>query len=534
MRPAVATASDHMCGGQIHHGEVVNVRVVIAELKQETNTFVPYLTTIDDFRAWHLWEGAEILENAPGNNWEVTGFLDVLEEAGFEPWPTIATMAMSGGKVERQTFHLLLDRLLARIDAARPFDGVLLALHGAMVTEVHDDGDGEVIAAVRRLIGPDVPLAVSMDLHGNLTRRCIAGADAIVGFRTSPHIDHRETGQRAARILVRQLRGEIQPAMRFVKIPLVTPASTHRHEAPGPFQRLMQAGRAAEGGGVVAASIFTVQPWLDIQEMGYATVVVADGDPGLAGQVAEDLAALAWNERHALFETRLIPPDRAIAQAIAQAEGPVILSDLADGNGAGSPGDATAVIAALLDVGPPRTTLANIRDPEAAREAAKAGVGAEVDLLIGGKLDHVYNTPIRLTGIVEFAGHASYRFGGGGYTGMGMDMGLCAVIRHRELHLLILSNSCFSIDPEIYRAVGLEPADAQIVVVKSAIQFRSGFIGMERGIHLLDSPGMSSDHLELYDFRRVPRPLFPLDPDVTFTPAAASWGSRPGRPSGQT
>jgi microcystin degradation protein MlrC len=278
----------------------------------------------------------------------------------------------------------------------------------------------------------------------------------------------------------------------------------------------MQAGRDVEAAGAESASIFTVQPWLDIDEMGFATVVVTDGDAPRAESLAGDLARQAWAERHAFFETALVPPADAIARALAQDAGPVILSDLADGNGAGSPGDATAVLAALLEAGPPRTTLANVRDPAAAQAAAAAGVGAEVDLLIGGNLDHVYNRPLRFTGVVEFSGQASYRFGGGGYTGMGMDMGLCAVLRHKELHLVVTTHSCFWIDPEPYRAVGLEPAAAQIVVVKSAIQFRSGFVGIERGIHLLDSPGMSSDHLDIYDFRRVPRPLFPLDPDTTF------------------
>jgi len=198
----------------------------------------------------------------------------------------------------------------------------------------------------------------------------------------------------------------------------------------------------------------------------------------------------------------------------------VILSDLADGNGAGSPGDATAVIAALIKAGPPKTSFVNVRDPDAALEASRIGVGGEFDYFVGGKLDYIYNQPVRLTGTVEFSGPASFSFGGGGYTGMGMDMGLCAVIRHNELHVLITSNSSFSIDPEIYRAVGLESRDAQIVVVKSAIQFRSGFVGIEKGIMLLDSPGMSSDHLEQYEFKHVERPFFPLDPDMDFVPVA--------------
>ena len=282
----------------------------------------------------------------------------------------------------------------------------------------------------------------------------------------------------------------------------------------------MQAAIESEQGKVLSSTVFYVQPWLDIAEMGFATVSVTDGDADKAAEVAVGLANKAWNERHAFFETKLVPVDEAIATALAQDVGPVFLSDPADGNGAGSPGDATAVIAALLKAGPPRTAFANIRDPEAARQAIAAGIGAEVELTIGGKLDNVYNQPIQYTGMVTFAGPASYRFGGGGYTGMGVDMGLCAVVKHEELHLLITSNSCFSIDPEIYRAVGLESTEAQIVIVKSAIQFRSGFVGIEKGIMLLDSPGMSSDHLEQYDFKRVSRPLFPLDQEFDFTPEA--------------
>lgn len=487
------------------------MRVAIGELKQETNTFVPRPTTLDDFRAWHLWDGPELIEQSRDTNTEVAGFLDVLEAAGIEVVPTIATFAMSGGPVTTAAYQALRDSLLERLEGARPYDAVLLALHGAMVTEDADDPDGETIEAVRSLIGPDVPLVVSMDLHANLTRRCVAHADAIVGFRTSPHVDQRETGRRAANLLVRQLRGEVRPVMAFVKIPMVTPASTHRHEAPGPFKRLMDAAAAAETGPILSASVFTVQPWLDITEMGFATVAVADGDRAAAAATARRLAEEAWAERDAFMETRLVPPAEAIRQALERPNGPVVLSDLADGTGAGSPGDATAVIAALLEADVPKTCLVCVRDPEMAEAAADAGVGAEIDVDLGGKLDNVYNRTIRFEGVVEFAAPAAFRFGGEGYTGVEMDMGQCAVLRDGNVHVLIVSNAVFTVDPAMYRAVGLDPAAAQIVVVKSHIQFRAGYAGLAKEIILLDSPGMSSDHIEELDFRRVERPLFPLD-----------------------
>jgi microcystin degradation protein MlrC len=487
------------------------MRVAIGELKHEANTFVPRLTTLDDFRAWHLWEGEAVIVNSRGTNVEVAGFLDVLEEAGAEVLPTLATFALSGGPLDTATYVTLRDRLLERLAAVRPFDAVLLALHGAMVTEEEEDADGVTIRAVRDVIGPDTPLVVSMDLHANLTAHCVEHADAIVGFRTSPHVDLRETGQRAARLLVKRLRSEARPVMAFAKLPMLTPASTHIHHLPGPFKRLMDAAKAAEGGAVLSASVFAVQPWLDVAEMGFATVTVTDGDPALAAETACRLAEQAWSERNAFMETRLAPPGEAIQRALAHPSGPVVLSDLADGTGAGSPGDATAVIAALLDADPPKPALVCVRDPAVAAAAEAVGVGTEIDVPVGGKLDNVYNRPVRFHGTVEFAGPAAFRFGGAGYTGVEMDMGRCTVLRWHNVRLLVTSTAVFTVDPAMYRAVGLEPADAQIVVVKSHIQFRAGYDDLAAEIILLDSPGMSSDHLDALDWRRLPRPIFPLD-----------------------
>ncbi|MFM9105299.1 MAG: M81 family metallopeptidase [Chloroflexota bacterium] len=482
------------------------MRIAIAELKQESNTFALKPTTLADFAAWHLWRGEEARVNSADTNCEMAGFLDVLEPAGVEIVPVLATFAMSGGSVESATVRLLRDELAAGLRAAGPLDGVLLALHGAMVADDDDDPDGAILAAAREAIG-DVPLVVTLDLHANLTARMVAMADAIVGFRTSPHIDQRDTGQRGAALLLRILREGARPCMAAVKIPMVVPASTHMHHVPGPFQRLMDAAAAAERSlpGLLAACVLTVQPWLDIDEMGFAAVVVADGDPALADRVAHDLAAQAWSEREAFMATELVPVGEAIRRALARPSGVVVLSDLADGTGAGSPGDATAVIAALLAANPGVPAYVCVRDRLA------GGLGAEVALEVGGKLDTVYNRPVRIEGVVTFAGPARFRFAGGGYTGVEMDMGDCAVIQAGNVHLLVLGNTVMTVDPAMYRAVGLDPAAARIVVVKSHIQFRAGYEGIADEIILLDSPGMSSDHLTDLPFRRIQRPMFPWD-----------------------
>jgi microcystin degradation protein MlrC len=493
------------------------MRVAIAEFKQETNTFVPRLTTLADFQAWHLWYGDELIDGLKGTNSEIDGFLNVLEAAGIEPVPVMATFAMSGGKVTDETFDRLLDELLAGIDASGPVDGVLLALHGAMVTESDDSPDGLTLAALRQLVGPDIPVVASFDLHANLTETMTRHADALVGFKTSPHIDQRDTGERAARIMTKILQENAKPTMAFVKIPMVVPASTHIHHLPGPFKRLQDAAKAVETGKVLSASPATVQPWLDIERMGFAVVVVTDNDPELAKTVACELAEQAWDERDAFMQIDLVPPAEAIRIAMAEPEGPVILSDAADGTGAGSPGDATAVIAALLEADPDKPAYVFVRDEESAAAAIAAGTGSTISLDVGGKLDNVFNKPVQVTGRVEFAGPASFRFGGEGYTGVEQDMGPSAVLRSGNVFILIVSTSVMTVDPELYRAVGLEPADAQIVVVKSHIQFRAGYTDIAKKIILLDSPGMSSDHIAALPWQKVSRPLFPLDPVTVFS-----------------
>ena len=493
------------------------MRVAIAEFKQETNTFVPRPTTMADFETWHYWTGPDLVAGLQGTNSEIDGFLNVLGTAGIEAVPIIATFAMSGGKVEDATYVRLLRELLDGIANAGPLDGVLLALHGAMVTDSDDDPDGNTLKAVRALIGPDLPLVVTYDLHANLTDTMAEHADALVGFKTSPHIDQRDTGERGARVMTAILQQGAKPTMAFIKLPMIVPASTHIHHLPGPFKRLQDATKELEKlPGVLSANVAAVQPWLDIDEMGFATVVVTDDDLKCAQTLACDLAKACWDEHNPIMDIQLVPIAQAIEQALAESTGPVVLSDCADGTGAGSPGDATAVIAALLEANPDKPAYVYVRDAESAEAAISAGTGATVALRVGGKLDNVFNQPVELTGTVEFAGPASFRFGGGGYTGVEQDMGPSAVVRAGNVYVLICSNSVMTVDPELYRAAGLEPKDAQIVVVKSHIQFRAGYDDIASRIILLDSPGMSGDHIAALPWRKLPRPIFPLDPDVTF------------------
>ena len=489
--------------------------VVIAEFKQESNTRARP-TTVQHFEEFHLLRGAAMLEELGTANAEVGGYAEVLAASGIECVPTMAGFAVSGGPLTADAFSRLQGELLDRISDVGNVDGILLALHGAMVAEGEPDADGATIAAVREIVGDRVPIAVSMDLHANLTQRGCEAADIVVGFRTCPHIDQRETGSRAARLLVATLEGRVAPTMAWRKIPMVVPASTHLDFAPGPFRRVIARTVALEERGAIDSTLFAVQPWMDVPELGFAAVVITDGDQPLAEELVCEVATTTWGERHAFLDVELVPPDEAIRRALAHERGPVVLTDLADGTGAGSPGDSPTVVGALLRAAPDRVAYASVCDPEVVATAERAGLGAGIDVLLGGKRDDVYNSPLPFRGDVVHLGAASFTFTGVGYHGMRMDMGKCAVLRHGKIFVLVTSLPAFTVDPAFYEAVGLDPVQAHIVVVKSHAQFQDRYSTLAQAIIHLDTPGVSPDTIASLDFPRIPRPTFPWDPDTEY------------------
>jgi microcystin degradation protein MlrC len=556
------------------------MRVLIAELKHEANTFSPIPTTLDRFRDYHHLTGAEVLTLA-GTRTEVGGFLDVAQEAGWEVAPVVAAMAMSGGKVTTEAYATLKDQLLNGLgrvkkhlpepqsilsgvrrcvpdavegcthqesgyavtkthpstaprellrDSAQDAssqnretfcdeysvagDAVLLALHGAMVVEGLDDPEGDLLCAVREAVGPHVPIAASLDLHGNITPATAQAADILVGFDTCPHTDLYETGVRTARLLARRLRGEIRPATALVRVPLIVPPDT-MDTSDGPLGEIVAAAKAMERRpGVLSASVFCVQPWLDLPDLASGVLVTTDGDPELAAATARELAHRYWAARRS-FHVELHSPEEAIALARSEAPGPVVFSDSADSIGSGATGDATGILAALLAAAPeaPGLALTTVVDPEAATACVQAGVGAMVSLLVGGKLDRRFNTPIRLSGRVRTLFDGRFRLSGPSYGGLEMQMGLTAVVQANEsrVYVVITSLPTWTHHPDFYRAVGLAPERAWVVVTKSNILFRASYRDLARRILWVSAPGLSSPHLTGLPFERVGRPLYPLD-----------------------
>jgi microcystin degradation protein MlrC len=490
------------------------VRIAIGQVMEESNTFVRQRADLEHFRNNQLLEGCDVVEKLRGTRAEIGGFLDALEAAGVDVVPTVAANCVSSGPVPRATFEALAGELVRRLAAAGPLDGVLLALHGAMVLDDDADGEGALLAAVRKQVGPAVPVVATLDLHANVTPRMVDEADALVGYDTYPHIDLYETGVKAARLLLATVRGEIHPITLLAKSPMVVPAEG-MGTSDQPMAGLMaEAKRLEQRPGILSVSLFPVQPWLDVAQTGFSVVAVADG-ARRAAEIETAVRQLAWQawELRRRFEAHLLDVDDAIRAAVALDGGPVILSESADSTGSGSPGDSVAVLERLLALGVRERCLTTVVDPAAVARAIEAGVGNEVTVPVGGGLDGRYSRPVTITGRVHVLSDGRFTYSDQKSRGTEGRMGRAAVIEVGRIAVLVTERAAFTVDPAFYRSVGLEPRDAKIVTVKSPLQFRDGYGAFAKAMWVVDTPGPSTANLGRLDWQHVSRPLFPFDDD---------------------
>jgi microcystin degradation protein MlrC len=320
-----------------------------------------------------------------------------------------------------------------------------------------------------------------------------------------------ETGLKAARIALRILSGEARPALAFRKLPLIVPAE-NMQTTSGPMRRLIRRGQALERQGrAESVSVFGVQPWLDIDEMGGSVVVVTNGNAPSAGRYAAELARKFWDSRRE-FDVKLVPVKEAIRRAQRIQGGPVVLAESSDSTGSGSPGDSTGVLKELLSADLDGPAAIFLVDPEAVARTAPAGVGATVSLEIGGKLDRVNSKPVRVTGRVRLISDGRWVARARGYnTGIEVQMGRAVVLEVGRVRILMAERSAMTVDPELYRSHGIEPCHMRIVVVKSPNGFRAAYEPIAKAVFLVDTPGVSTAKLQSLPFRRVPRPIYPLD-----------------------
>ena len=488
------------------------MRVAIGALMHESNTFAPGLTTLEDFRRTQFLTGADIVEAHAGTGSELGGALEELERRGVEVVPTLSAWAMPSPLVDKPAYLEIRGQLLQRLAAAAPLDGILLCLHGSMTVEEVEDPEGDLLRRVRSQ-WPEVGLVATLDHHANVTEGMAAHSDLLVGYRTHPHVDQCEVGRRAAEHLVERIAGSRDFATSFIKLPLITPAE-NRGE---PIDHLRAVAEAIDRDpAVVTSSFYVGYPWADVSIQGAAVSVTTRGDPALAKACARRLAARMWSLRDQ-FRFPIHPVEEAVRMGRAVPGRPVVLNELADCTLGGASGDVVSTARYLYEhaIGP--SAAVGVVDAVSAPEAVAAGPGQPVRLSIGGRVCTEDNPPLEFAGTVrsvhrDVHGHTSI------HSGYETPLGKIAVVEGRGLAIVLIERAGKLGGPTFLEEVGLDPADMEFIVVKEGLNPLVTYKDVAASILMVDSPGFDRQIPRPRDYRRLRRPVYPLDPEMSWDP----------------
>lgn len=485
-------------------------RIVTGQISHETNAFSSIGTDLERFSQRCYLHGEEARERFRGTRTPLGAFYDFGQEAGWETVSTVAAAAVPSGLVSRDAHETLVDQLLEGIRSQERVDGILLSLHGAMVTEGICDAEGDILTRVRELVGPEIPVVSTLDYHANLTDRMVSQADGLFGYNTYPHVDGWERGMEAAQFLADLLEKRITPRS-FVIRPPLAPAIVPARTGAGPVKKLMERAFAwEEEEGVINVSVYGGFVYSDIHDAGLAFLVTTDGDVDRARHIAGDLAEQAWEMRHD-FAASLKVPREAVLYAMEADVGPVVLADVADNTGGGAAGDGTEILKSLLQLEAQDAVVVTIPDPEAVEEAFSRGIGGELDAMVGGKVDHLHGEPVRLRGRVRLLSDGRFIHRGPMATGLEGFLGRTAVVQSGGVEVILNERRFQPLDPEVPRSVGIDPVHRKIVVVKSSVHYRAAYEPLAGEIVEVDGPGLSSPNLDRFEFKNIRRPVFPLD-----------------------
>ncbi|MGD8418251.1 MAG: M81 family metallopeptidase [Pseudomonadales bacterium] len=491
------------------------MRIVIATMSHETNTFSPVPTDLDRFSGGRgePVSGPDAERIYTGTASCVGGFLQAAAEHSAVVDIPVVAGAPPSGPVADAAYEYIAERIVAA--AATVPDAILLDLHGAMVTERFEDGEGELLRRVRA-VAPDVPIGVALDMHANLYPEMVANATVISGYQTYPHVDMDTAALKAGRITLATLAGRVRPVMAWGNAPML-PHVMRQGTDDFPNRELQARAREMEAAGALSVSLFTGFPHADIVNAGLSVVVVTDGDAALAERYRDELLDRAWEERRSfVYQVEPLAESLERAEALAEtADGPVLLLDHYDNTASGGTMDTTEVLGAILAQGLDDVAVFGIYDPAAVATMEEAGVGAEVSVSLGGKLPMPalaeQSAPLALTGRVKLISDGRFPATVAMSRGLTMNMGKTAVLTVGGVDIVVVSRHIEPFDPGCFRSVGIEPTARRYLMLKSRIHYRVGFMPLVA--HVVECAGRgvcTSDYSEL-TFEHVRRPIFPLD-----------------------
>ena len=502
------------------------MRLLLATMSHETNTFSPVPTKLERFArdGKTLLQGQAAIDHYRGTGTCMGGYLAVAAELGAEVVVPVCASAPPSGAVDRQAYETFCRLILDEVTKGS-FDGIWLDLHGAMVAEHFDDGEGELLRRIR-VVDPATPLCVAYDMHANIFDAMVTNAQIVTGYQTYPHIDQRETAERAARALLRVMHKQVVPTSAWGRAPMLPHVMAQgTYQFPNRDLQAMCAGWEASGR-ALAASLFVGFPHADVEMAGLSAVVVTDNNPGDAQAMVDELISTAWNARREfMFEIEPLEASVKRAKALGQPGSlPVVLLDHYDNCASGGTMDTTDTLREIIRQDLDDVVFFGIYDPEAVQQAVDAGVGATVTLSIGAKLPMpqlpVASSPLTVTGTVQTISSGNFTLKGGLTPGLRIYMGRTAVLDTGKIQIVLLSRHIEPTAQEMLQVLGIDPSKKKYVAIKSRVHWRAdlGKIGRE----IVECAGVgvcTSDYAQL-TFRKVRRPAFPLDPQFQWNQPA--------------
>ena len=489
-------------------------RVLLAQFMHETNTFSKLPTTLDDYRRRFLVQGEAIVPKFKGTRNEMGGFIDSAAKYGWEPVYAVAANATPSGTLTRETWETIRDIVLDTARKAGKLDGICLSLHGAMVSETEDDAEGALLEALRKIVGPDVPIAATLDLHANATIKMASNANALVSFRTYPHVDGYERSIQAAALVQEAMEGKKKPRCLLVQPAMLEGADHGRTTQPGLMRELLAKADAYEKeAGINVVSIQVGFTWSDIPYTGPSIAVSHEaGAEARARAIAAALIDEIWKRRdESSSDYHPIADGIAAAKSGVGKKGPLVIADGTDNPGGGGYNDTTPVLQALLDAGIDNVAYGTIFDPKTVQQAMKAGVGAEIDVELGGHTDESMGKPVKARAIVKMLSDGTFRNDGPMNAGVETQMGPTAVLRIGGIDVVTISSRVQTIDLQVFLSQGIDPLTRSVLVVKSVQHFRAAYGPIAREIVLVDSGGICSPDISRLKFKKLRRPIWPLD-----------------------
>lgn len=497
--------------------------VLTAEFVTENNTFMKGRTELHDFEVDTLLEGDAACRARRDANTELAGFLDVADKAGWRVIHTISASASPNGPVSRTAYDHIAGVICRAVEANKGrLDSILLSLHGAQVTEFCEDGEGELLARIRAITGPDMLIGVTLDLHANVTRAMVRDAQIWVSFKTYPHVDMRDCGRQLARLMGDAMAGRTRPVTLRRDVPMMDEANSGRSDE-GPMVPIYETARRQEHEpGILSVSINAGFSDADIKEMGPTVLVTHDkgvaGAGARAAEIAETHARAIWDARNTVANV-FLEVDEAAAQAGAfvASDGPLVIADYADNPGSGAYGDATNLLAAMLKAGLKDAVFAPMIDAEAAAALHRHKVGDLVTLAVGGKSDPAFGGgPLVLTGTVTHLSNGDFRGDGPMLAGLNRTFGTTAVLKVDGVEILIVTEREQMLDRQQLYAFGIDPTARRTLALKSMQHFRAAFEPIAGKVIVCDSGALSTPRMSRRPYRNVRRPIWPLDPETRF------------------